>query len=58
LSFNLWHALAEHRPIGINRLRKSVYEAVSAYRLQRNTSGPTIPELQPAEADPQTELSQ
>ncbi|MBO3275497.1 catalase family protein [Pseudomonas schmalbachii] len=37
LSFNPWHALPEHRPIGgINRLRKAVYEAVSTYRLQRN----------------------
>lgn len=34
LSFNPWHALPEHRPIGgINRLRKAVYEAVSGYRL-------------------------
>jgi catalase len=37
LSFNPWHALPEHRPIGgINRLRKAVYEAVSSYRLDRN----------------------
>jgi catalase len=37
LSFNPWHALPEHRPIGgINRLRKAVYEAVSIYRLERN----------------------
>ena len=37
LSFNPWHALPDHRPIGgINRLRKAVYEAVSAYRLERN----------------------
>ena len=37
LSFNPWHALPEHRPIGgINRLRKAVYEAVSVYRHQRN----------------------
>lgn len=40
LSFNPWHALPEHRPIGgINRLRKAVYEAVSAYRLERNQAG-------------------
>lgn len=38
LSFNPWHALPEHRPIGgINRLRKAVYEAVSAYRHERNS---------------------
>lgn len=37
LSYNPWHALPEHRPIGgINRLRKAVYEAVSVYRLERN----------------------
>ncbi|SDI24874.1 Catalase [Pseudomonas benzenivorans] len=37
LSFNPWHALPEHRPIGgINRLRKTVYEAVSVYRHERN----------------------
>jgi catalase len=39
LSFNPWHALPEHRPIGgINRLRKAVYEAVSAYRHERNAA--------------------
>lgn len=37
LSFNPWHALPEHRPLGgINRLRKSVYEAISVYRHARN----------------------
>ena len=37
LSFNPWHALPDHRPVGgINRLRKSVYEAISAYRAERN----------------------
>ncbi|MEL7560782.1 catalase family protein [Stutzerimonas chloritidismutans] len=37
LSFNPWHALPAHRPIGgINRLRKAVYESISAYRLERN----------------------
>ncbi|WP_370601510.1 catalase family protein [Pseudomonas nitroreducens] len=40
LSYNPWHALPEHRPIGgINRLRKAVYEAVSVYRHQRNGVG-------------------
>ena len=39
LSFNPWHALPAHRPIGgINRLRKAVYEAVSVYRHQRNAA--------------------
>ncbi|WP_282349861.1 catalase family protein [Pseudomonas sp. PS01301] len=37
LSFSPWHGIKAHRPIGgINRLRKAVYEAVSAYRLERN----------------------
>lgn len=37
LSFNPWHGLVAHRPIGgINRLRRAVYEAVSAYRHARN----------------------
>lgn len=37
LSFNPWHALPAHRPIGgINRLRKTVYETISAYRAERN----------------------
>lgn len=41
LSFNPWHALPEHQPIGgINRLRKAVYEAVSVYRHQRNGVNP------------------
>lgn len=39
LSFNPWHALPEHRPLGgINRLRQAVYLNVSAYRLQRNAA--------------------
>jgi hypothetical protein len=37
LSFTPWHALPEHRPLGnINRTRKAVYEAVSAFRHQVN----------------------
>ncbi|WP_397449287.1 catalase family protein [Pseudomonas sp. NA-150] len=40
LSFNPWFGVAAHRPIGgINRLRKTVYEAVSDYRHSRN-AGP------------------
>ncbi|GIZ11746.1 catalase family protein [Pseudomonas sp. NCCP-436] len=57
LSFNPWHALPEHRPIGgINRLRKSVYEAVSAYRQQRNAADqvatPREPERLPMTEQP------
>lgn len=37
LSFNPWHGIEAHRPIGgINRLRKAVYESVSEYRHSRN----------------------
>ena len=37
LSFNPWHGIEEHRPIGgINRLRKAVYDGVSQYRHTRN----------------------
>ena len=36
LSFNPWHALAEHRPIGgMNRLRRAVYEASVNKRASR-----------------------
>jgi len=38
LVFNIWHTLPEHQPLGsVNRSRKSVYEKLSAYRLQRNS---------------------
>jgi len=37
LSFNAWHCIAEHQPLGsIQRLRKEVYEASSRYRHQMN----------------------
>jgi hypothetical protein len=37
LSFTPWHTLAEHRPLGgINRIRRSAYEASSAVRHQLN----------------------
>ncbi|WP_434768227.1 catalase family protein [Pseudomonas triticicola] len=39
LSFNPWFGIEAHRPIGgINRLRRSVYEAVSDYRHARNAA--------------------
>lgn len=35
LSFNVWHALADHRPLGgINRLRREVYRISSIWRHQ------------------------
>ncbi|KAF9900310.1 hypothetical protein BX616_002629 [Lobosporangium transversale] len=37
LSFNPWHSLAEHKPLGsINRTRKIVYERISRVRDQMN----------------------
>jgi hypothetical protein len=37
LSFNSWHSLPVHRPLGsFNRVRKRVYEALSHYRHKRN----------------------
>ncbi|MDD5304467.1 MAG: catalase family protein [Elusimicrobia bacterium] len=37
LSFTPWHSLPAHRPLGgINRTRKVVYEAVSAFRHEAN----------------------
>jgi Catalase len=45
LSFNPWHSLPEHRPLGsANRARKAVYLAISDFRRTRNgapTSEPT-----------------
>lgn len=37
LSFNPWHSLPEHRPIGVfNRVRKALYEEVAKYRRTAN----------------------
>jgi catalase len=37
LSFNPWHSLPEHKPIGVmNRIRKAVYLEVSRYRREMN----------------------
>lgn len=37
LSFNSWHALTEHRPLGsFNRARKRAYEAMSDFRHKAN----------------------
>jgi hypothetical protein len=39
LAFNVWHAIADHRPLGgINRLRREVYPISAAWRLQQNTT--------------------
>ena len=40
LSFTPWHCLPDHRPLGgINRARRVVYEAISAYRHAMNGAG-------------------
>lgn len=45
LSFTPWHALPAHRPLGgVNRTRKAVYEAVSAFRREANGSPRREPE--------------
>ena len=37
MSFNPWHALAAHQPLGgIMRARKKAYEEARKYRAQRN----------------------
>lgn len=37
LSFNPWHSLADHKPIGgINRVRKAVYQAIANLRREKN----------------------
>jgi hypothetical protein len=37
LSFNPWHCLREHRPLGgISRARRQVYQALSKFRHERN----------------------
>lgn len=37
LSYNVWHSLPEHRPLGgVNRARKTVYQLLSDFRLKRN----------------------
>jgi hypothetical protein len=50
LSFSSWRTLPEHRPMGdINRARRAIYEAISAFRRHRNNVSPTepTPELEP-----------
>lgn len=37
LSFNPWHGLAAHRPLGsIMRVRKAVYQTLAAERIKAN----------------------
>jgi hypothetical protein len=44
LSFNVWHALPEHRPIGnFNRARKIIYQKMYAFRHDQNNVEPIEP---------------
>ena len=44
LSFNPWHGLAEHKPLGtVNRVRRQVYLAIGAHRRQKNAVTPAEP---------------
>jgi hypothetical protein len=39
LSFTPWHALPEHKPLGVtNRLRKIIYDHISRVRHEMNTT--------------------
>jgi len=45
LSFNVWHALAAHRPLGgINRARRAVYPVSAAWRRQQSAPRPDTPQ--------------
>lgn len=48
LSFNTWHALPEHRPLGvINRVRKFIYEEMYEFRHKHNNIEEKEPEAGP-----------
>ena len=51
LSFNPWHSLAEHRPVGVfNRVRKALYQEIAKYRWDANRrqyKDPDAPALAP-----------
>jgi len=48
LSFTPWHTLAAHEPLGgVNRVRKAVYQAISAHRHARNG----VPRREPSTID-------
>ncbi len=45
LSFNPWHSLEEHRPLGlVNRVRRRVYRTISEHRRAKNKVQPAEPE--------------
>ena len=44
LSFSPWHALPEHKPLGVvNRVRRVVYDAIATFRRARNEVAPLEP---------------
>lgn len=48
LSFNPWHSLPDHQPLGsINRARKAIYETISKFRHGRNDTQRTEPSTLP-----------
>lgn len=50
MSFSPWHALPEHKPLGaLNRIRKVVYERISAFRQKSNHASMEEPPLLHAE---------
>lgn len=58
LSFNPWHSLPDHKPVGVfNRVRKALYEEVAKYRWDANRrqyddpSAPALIDGQPPEPD-------
>jgi hypothetical protein len=52
LSFSPWHGLIQHEPVGgINRVRRRVYEELSALRHQHNNQVPRV-EPEPIEPAP------
>jgi hypothetical protein len=51
MSYTPWHALEEHKPLGaLNRIRKVVYQRISAFRRQNNNA--------PREEPPSFQLDQ
>lgn len=57
LSFNPWHALPAHQPLGlVNRVRRRVYRAISDYRHALNDATP--PDAMEAEWDRRAEADE
>ncbi|MBD2095608.1 catalase family protein [Trichocoleus sp. FACHB-591] len=53
LSFNPWHALPEHKPLGgVNRVRKKVYQVISKLRHQLNQKNKQEPKDEDFDSQP------